>query len=66
MAGEPRLEFRCLQCGEPFAAQRPTARYCRNACRQMAYLRRRAPPDSGGLMTLADLIRLIPTPPDRD
>jgi hypothetical protein len=68
MPGERRLERRCLRCGEAFSAQRITARYCSNACRQLAYLRRRHPPGEMGPFTMADLEAILwrPTPPDRD
>jgi hypothetical protein len=41
-----------------------TARYCSNACRQIAYLRRRHPPGEMGPFTMADIDRLLwrPTP----
>jgi len=45
---ERRLEVRCARCGEVFLAQRITARYCSNACKQLAYLARHAPPGVGG------------------
>jgi hypothetical protein len=68
MPGERRLERRCLRCGEAFSAQRITARYCSNACRQMAYLNRHAPPGGGGPLTWADFEAILwrPTPPNRD
>jgi hypothetical protein len=68
MPGERRLERRCLRCGEAFSAQRITARYCSNACRQIAYLRRRHPPGEMGPFTMADIDRLLwrPTRPVRD
>jgi hypothetical protein len=68
MPGERRLERRCLRCGEAFSAQRITARYCSNACRQMAYLNRHAPPGVGGPLTWPDFEAILwrPTPPDRD
>jgi hypothetical protein len=71
MPGERRLERLCLRCGAAFLAQRNLARYCSNACRQMAYLNRHrtpAPPGVGGPLSLADFEQLIwrPTPPDPD
>jgi hypothetical protein len=63
MPGDRRLERCCLRCGEAFFAQRNTARYCSNACRQMAYLDRRQPAGVGLPPTLADLDRLIWRPP---
>jgi hypothetical protein len=62
---ERRLKVPCARCGEVFLAQRITARYCSNACRQLAYLARHTPPGVGGPLTLADLDQLIwrPTPP---
>jgi hypothetical protein len=68
MPGERRLERRCLRCGEAFSAQRITARYCSNACRQIDYLRRRHPPGEMGPFTMADIDRLLwrPTRPVRD
>jgi len=66
--GERRLEARCARCGEAFLAQRISARYCSNACRQLAYLDRHAPPGVGGPLTMVDLERLLwrPTSPDPD
>jgi hypothetical protein len=32
----------CEQCGRSFAAQRSTARYCTDGCRQKAYRERHA------------------------
>jgi hypothetical protein len=65
---ERRLEVRCARCDKAFQAQRASARFCSNACRQLAYLRRRYPPGESGPFTLTDLERLIwrPTPPVRD
>ena len=34
-------EFDCETCGEQFAAQRSTAKYCSGACRQEAYRERK-------------------------
>lgn len=34
-------EFDCETCGERFAAQRSTAKYCSGACRQEAYRERK-------------------------
>jgi hypothetical protein len=51
MPGRHLLEVRCSRCGKAFWAQRNTARYCANACRQMAYLERRHPPGLGGPLT---------------
>ena len=67
MPGERRLERRCLRCGEAFSAQRISARYCSNACRQLAYLRRRYPPGEMGPLTMDEMIGMLwrPTPPDR-
>jgi hypothetical protein len=68
MPGERRLERYCLRCGEAFSAQRVTAKYCGNVCRQLAYLRRRYPPGEIGPFTMADLEAILwrPTPPVRD
>jgi hypothetical protein len=68
MPGERRLERRCLRCGEAFSAQRVTAKYCGNVCRQLAYLRRRYPAGEIGPFTMADLEAILwrPTPPVRD
>jgi hypothetical protein len=65
---EQWLEVRCARCGEAFLAQRITARYCSNACRQLAYLDRHAPPGVGGPLTMADLeaLRWRLTPPNPD
>jgi hypothetical protein len=59
--------MRCLRCAEVFAAERISAKYCSNKCRQMAYLKRHAPPRPpgvGGPLTWADLEQIIwrPTP----
>ena len=42
-AGNHRGCYRltCHQCGAVFFTSRPEARYCRDACRQRAYRRRR-------------------------
>jgi hypothetical protein len=63
-----RLERRCLRCDKAFQAQRASARFCSNACRQLAYLRRRYPPGEMGPLTWADIERMLwrPTPPVRD
>jgi hypothetical protein len=37
-----RLEITCGRCGEAFAAQRRSARYCSNACRQRAKRKRQS------------------------
>jgi hypothetical protein len=68
MPGERRLEVRCRRCGGTFLARRISARYCKNSCRQMAFLIRRHPPGEMGPFTLADLEQLIwrPTPPVPD
>jgi hypothetical protein len=63
-----RLDRRCLRCDKAFLAQRTTARYCSNACRQMAYLNRHRPPGGGGPLTMADVEQWLwrPTPPNPD
>jgi hypothetical protein len=63
-----QLDRRCLRCDKGVRARRSSAKYCSNACRQMAYLNRHAPPGGGGPLTWADIERLLwrPTPPDRD
>lgn len=38
----------CPECGEVLYASRPEARYCRPACRQRAYRRRRGRRNSPG------------------
>lgn len=65
-AGVVMLERRCLRCEKAFQAQRASARYCSNACRQLAYLRRRYPPvssDVGGPLTWADFEAILWRPP---
>jgi hypothetical protein len=61
------LDRRCLRCDKGFQARRSSAKYCSNACKQLAYLRRRHPPGEIGRFTMADIERLFwrPTPPDR-
>jgi hypothetical protein len=61
--------MRCLRCAEVFAAERISAKYCSNKCRQHAYLKRQAPPPLpgvGGPLTWADIEAILwrPTPPD--
>jgi hypothetical protein len=57
-----------MRCDKGFRARRSSAKYCSNACRQLAYLRRRHPPGEMGPFTMADIDRLLwrPTPPVRD
>jgi hypothetical protein len=63
-----RLDRRCMRCDKGFRAQRSSAKYCSNACRQQAYLKRHRPPGGGGPLTWADVEAILwrPTPPDRD
>lgn len=35
-------EIDCEYCGQPFAAERISRRYCSDSCRQLAYLKRKA------------------------
>jgi hypothetical protein len=65
---ETRLDRRCLRCDKEFRAQRSSAKYCCNGCRQLAYLRRLHPPGDGGPLTWADIEAILwrPTPPVRD
>jgi hypothetical protein len=63
-----RIERRCARCDKAFWAQRISAKFCSNACRQMAYLHRHRPPGGGGPLTLADVEAILwrPSLPDRD
>jgi len=65
---ERRLKVRCARCDKGFRARRSSAKYCSNACRQLAYLNRHHPPGAGGPLTLADLDQLLwrPIPPNPD
>jgi hypothetical protein len=66
---ERQLDRHCLRCDKGFRARRSSAKYCSNACRQMAYLNRHAPSvPPGGPLTWADFEAILwrPTPPDRD
>jgi MYND finger len=72
---ERRLEVRCARCDKGFRARRSSAKYCSNACRQMAYLDRHKPPAPGPLtlddlrpFTMAEFAKLFarPTPPNLD
>jgi hypothetical protein len=63
---ERRLEACCARCDKAFWAQRITARYCSNACRQMAYLDRHRPPGAGGPLSWGEVEAILwrPTPPN--
>jgi hypothetical protein len=65
---ERSLDRCCLRCDKGFRARRSSAKYCSNACRQLAYLDRHRPPGVGAPLTWADVEAMLwrPTPLDRD